>query len=366
MKPRIRSSIGIVKTENGIEFFQGNIRKSHHIHMNPDVADLLCTLDGKRSIEGIVSDYSMDSKISSQFIALIEYLSSKSIIVDEESKIFSEEREKYSRVFSLLEDYVTDERSLQDAWKRITSSTVLIIGLGAVGSWIAATLVQSGITHLILVDNDDVEITNLHRQWGYCLSDVGKPKVVVLRDRLKAMNDKLDIQIINAFLDESFFNKYCDCISPSLVIDCADKPTVDQTAIWIGEYCMERMIPHIITGGYNLHLSLIGQTIIPFKTSCVKCYEQQLRTRNELETANMQKLARPMRKIGSLGPLCTISASFASLESIRVLSGVIPPININRRGEFDMFTMDIRYFEYPQVEGCPWCGENGIYKQNKI
>lgn len=361
MKPRIRSSIGIVKTDKGIEFFQGNIRKSQQIIMNQDIADLLCTLDGKRTIEEIVSDFSMDSKAATQFLVLIDYLISQSLIIDEETRILSEDRITYSRVFSMLEDYVGSEKELYKAWTRITSSTVLVIGLGAVGSWIAATLIQSGVKHLILVDNDNVEITNLHRQWGYCLSDVGRPKTIVLKERLLAMNSQLDIQVINAFLDGTFFQNYYKCFSPTLIIDCADKPTVDQTALWIGEYCMENLIPHIITGGYNLHLSLIGQTIIPLKTSCVKCFEMQLREKNEIETAKMRKLARPERKIGSLGPVCTLSASFSALEAVRVLSGVIPPVNVNRRGEFNIFSMDIQYNKYPKINNCPWCGKEGIY-----
>ena len=262
----------------------------------------------------------------------------------------------------MLEDYSCNEEILQKAWNGIKNSRVCIVGIGAVGSWIAANLVQSGVENLVLIDNDVVDISNLHRQWGYVTEDVGKRKTTCLSKRLRDMNESVKIQEINSFIREDTLEKI-NLGKVDLIIDCADKPTVDQTAVWIGEYCMKRNIPHIIAGGYNLHVSLIGQTIIPYKTACVKCFEKQLRRHNELELSNMKKLATPGRKIGSIGPMCSLSASFASLEAIKVLSKLIPPSNINRRGEFNIYNMEIQYHEYNKIEDCEWCGNNGKYRK---
>ena len=196
-------------------------------------------------------------------------------------------------------------------------------------------------------------LSNLHRQWGYVTEDVGKRKTICLSKRLRDMNESVKIQEIKSFIREDTLEKI-NLGKVDLIIDCADKPTVDQTAVWIGEYCMKRNIPHIIAGGYNLHVSLIGQTIIPYKIACVKCFEKQLRRHNELELSNMKKLATPGRKIGSIGPMCSLSASFASLEAIKVLSKLIPPSNINRRGEFNIYNMEIQYHEYNEIEECEW------------
>jgi len=364
MNPRIRSSVGVVKAgEHAVEFFKGNIRRSVVLKINPEITKIICSLDGKRTVGEIAEHYGMDDSTQEQFERLLHFLQEKSIVVDDSARMMDEERIIYSRVFSMLEDYASSEEEVQQAWQSIKTSTVLIVGLGAVGSWIAATLVQSGVNKMILMDHDQVELSNLHRQWGYTVNDVGKQKTTALRYRLLEMDPRMEITCIDSFLEEN--NLQNIITSPvNLIIDCADKPTVDQTAEWIGAYCMERSIPHIIAGGYNLHLSLIGQTILPFRTACVKCFETQLRAQNEIDMAKMKKLAQPNRKIGSIGPLCSISASIAALEAVKVLSGLIPPANCSRRGEFNIHSMDIKFHSYPKNDDCEWCGTYGKYRKD--
>ena len=362
MKPRIRSSVGVVINGNTVEFFKGNTRRSTVIKLSPNVSKILCELDGRRTMDDIFSFYNLNEDSQKGFEKLIDYLVYKCIVYDQEKRIESGDRKIYSRIFSMLEDYSCDENVIQQSWKKITESKVCIVGLGAVGSWIAANLVQSGVKNLILIDKDKVEISNLHRQWGYSLEDIGQKKADVLAKRLLQMNENLCIQTVYEFIDENALEKMA--ISDiDLMIDSADKPTVDQTAVWVGEYCMKRNIPHIIAGGYNLHVSLIGQTVIPHKTACVKCFERQLKAHNELELSNMKKLATEGRKIGSIGPMCSLSASFASLDAIKVLSGIIEPTNINRRGEFNIYNMDIQYHNYNKLDDCEWCGKDGKYKE---
>ena len=362
MNPRIRSSVGVVINPGLVEFFKGNTRRSVMLKMNSEAARIICSLDGTRSIEAICAEYNMDQETEKQFTDLIDYLVDKCIVYDQDTRIENEERKIYSRVFSMLEDYSCNEDILQKAWSNIKNARVCIVGIGAVGSWIAANLVQYGVQNLVLIDNDVVDITNLHRQWGYVSEDVGKRKTVCLKKRLMDMDESVKIEEINTFIKEGKLEEI-NLGEVDLIVDCADKPTVDETAVWIGEYCMKRNIPHIIAGGYNLHVSLIGQTIIPHKTACVKCFEKQLREHNELELANMKKLATPGRKIGSIGSMCSLSASFASLEAIKVLSKLITPSNVNRRGEFNIYNMEIKYHEYNKIEECEWCGNNGKYRE---
>ena len=87
---------------------------------------------------------------------------------------------------------------------------------------------------------------------------------------------------------DSSFWKAIDGVD--LIINCADKPTVDQTSLIVGQFCMKHNIPHIIGGGYNLHLSLLGQTIIPFKSACVNCFKKSLEEENNIDTHNIKKL----------------------------------------------------------------------------
>lgn len=71
--------------------------------------------------------------------------------------------------------------------EQIGQKRVLVAGVGSVGSFLAEQLVRSGVGALTLIDPDIVELSNLSRT-TYTLADLGKPKVMALRDRLHSIN----------------------------------------------------------------------------------------------------------------------------------------------------------------------------------
>lgn len=366
MKPKLRAPIGIVKINSEIvEIFKGNIRKSIFYNMNDKVTDLILTLDGKLTLEEIQKKINIDNEVFESFKSLISTLEIKGIIIDDEYSELDEDKKTYYRIISMLEDYSKNKNDTYTAWNNIKNSKVLIIGIGAVGSWIALNMVQSGVRNLILMDNDVVDITNLHRQWGYTEDDVGKYKVDVLKERLLEFNNFLNIEIINSYLENDTLYKF-KLNDVDLIINCADFPNVDITSEIVSSYCMKYSINHIIAGGYNKHVSLLGQTIIPFQTACYKCFDIQLKNRYNNKMNQLKKLIIPDRKIGSFGPMCTISASLSSLDAIKILSKLIPPTNINKRGEFDIYKMDINYLKFDKLNDCPWCGVDGIYTKKGL
>ena len=72
--------------------------------------------------------------------------------------------------------------------KKILSSKVLIIGAGGLGSPAAEFLSRAGIGSVGIVDDDKVNLSNLHRQSLYNTSDIGKFKVKVAKDKIKKIN----------------------------------------------------------------------------------------------------------------------------------------------------------------------------------
>lgn len=360
-KPKLRSSVSVVKLQNNIiEFFLTNTRQQVRIKLNSDkILDLVLQLDGRLTIDEIINKNNMDSEVSMYFIEFLNYLENKGVIKDSDEIMIEDDR-KYRRVINFIEDFSSSGIETKDMWQNIKNSHVIIIGLGAVGSWVSALLVQSGVEKLTLIDNDVVEITNLHRQFGFSEKDIGLLKIDVMEKRLKEFNDKIQINKINKFLTKTLLDEEVN-YEVDLIINCADKPNVDTTSLWIGEYCMKNDIPHIIGGGYNLHLSLIGQTIIPYKSACVKCFETELEKINEIDITSLRKLNIKNRKIGSFGPMCSIISSMIAMESIKVLTKKITPSNLNRRGEFNIYSMDIKYHNIYKNNSCVWCGDKGVY-----
>lgn len=358
-KPKLNPSVSVVRLSDSIlEFFKSNTRQQLRIRVKDDsILSLVCGLDGKRTVEQIAEQEELDPV---ELNTLLDYLRSKGVLDNVDPKTDFPGYDRYRRVIHFLSEYSRSHSHLVEMWRNIRGAAVLIVGLGAVGTWVACNLAQSGVGTLILMDADVVDPTNLHRQYGYREADVGKYKIDVLAQRLREYSDDLKIQKSCAFLTEDALRQF-DKTEIDLIINCADKPTVDATSLWIGEYCMQRKIPHIIGGGYNMHLSLIGQTVLPGKTACVKCFQKQLEEENSIDPSVVKKLAIKNRKVGSFAPMCSLIASMVGMEAIKVLSRHIPPSNIDRRGEFDIYTMDIRYKPFEKRSDCEWCGDNGKY-----
>jgi molybdopterin/thiamine biosynthesis adenylyltransferase len=113
-------------------------------------------------------------------------------------------------------------------------------------------------------------------------------------------------------------------------------------------------MPYVIAGGYNLHLSLIGMTVIPGESACYQCGCITLDERQAGELENLRKLNRPWRNIGNLVPLAGITSSFAVNEVIRlaVRSSRLKPRMLNRRGEFNFLTNELHFIELPPRREC--------------
>ena len=72
--------------------------------------------------------------------------------------------------------------------QRITSTKVILFGIGGVGSWCAEALIRSGILHLTIVDSDRVAVANINRQLPATINTIGELKVDVLKKRLLEIN----------------------------------------------------------------------------------------------------------------------------------------------------------------------------------
>ena len=96
----------------------------------------------------------------------------------------------------------------------------LIVGLGGLGSFVAEGLVRLGAKKLVLVDSDRVERSNLNRQILYDLSDVGKSKVIVARNKLLKINPNARIEAFDTRLNRA--NGGLLVSNADIVIDCTD------------------------------------------------------------------------------------------------------------------------------------------------
>lgn len=83
--------------------------------------------------------------------------------------------------------------------EKLQNSKVAIFGIGGVGSFVAEGLARAGVGNFILVDNDDVDITNLNRQLHALHSTVGKYKVDLMKERILDINPNAKVDTYKTF-----------------------------------------------------------------------------------------------------------------------------------------------------------------------
>lgn len=89
-----------------------------------------------------------------------------------------------------------------DALERFRQATVMVVGIGGVGSWTAESLARSGVGHLVLVDPDDLCITNTNRQIHAEEGSYGQPKTRAMAARLRIIHPGIRITEHQVFLSE--------------------------------------------------------------------------------------------------------------------------------------------------------------------
>lgn len=121
----------------------------------------------------------------------------------------------------------------------IASKKLLIAGCG-IGSIIAVSAARTGFHLFRLADGDHVEESNLNRQ-DYSVEDIGKPKVEALAQRIRSINGKANVDVVNAFLDSNNISSALEGID--LVVDAIDPLESPKAVISLHRTCRERKIP---------------------------------------------------------------------------------------------------------------------------
>lgn len=116
--------------------------------------------------------------------------------------------------------------------EKLKTKTILIIGLGGVGSYTIESLVRSGINNFIIVDKDTIDITNLNRQLMTDTENIGLKKVDVIESRMKKINPNINIVKYDLCVDLDNINILFEN-SIDYVVDACDDLKVKKELIRI-------------------------------------------------------------------------------------------------------------------------------------
>lgn len=203
----------------------------------------------------------------------------------------------------------------EDRQRLLSEKKVLLCGCGALGTVLADQLTRAGVGHLVIVDRDFVELSNLQRQVLYDERDVEErlPKAVAAAEKLSRINSSITIEPVVADIDAGNIEslaKECD-----LILDGTDNFEV---RFLINDTSVELGIPWIYTGCIGSHGQVMP--IFPGETACLRCLMDDVPEPGSTETCDTA---------GVLGPAVNIIASYEAVLALKILSGqreLVPPV----------------------------------------
>jgi tRNA A37 threonylcarbamoyladenosine dehydratase len=131
--------------------------------------------------------------------------------------------------------------------ERLTRATVIVVGLGGVGSWAAEALCRSGVGNLVLIDLDDICISNTNRQIHALSSTVGKMKIEEMKRRLLDINPQCNVTLIHDFVGPD--NVQDILLGLSGVSACLDAIDGARGKTSLIVACADLQIPIVTCGG---------------------------------------------------------------------------------------------------------------------
>ena len=192
--------------------------------------------------------------------------------------------------------------------KKILSSKVLVVGIGGLGCPAAENLVRAGIGTIGLVDNDIVNLSNIHRQSLFDTKDVKKPKVSVEAKRLNKINPLTRIETYKSRLDEKNIEKIIK--NYEIIIDGSDN---FKTKFLINDCCM-RLKKKLITAA----ISKFDGHIFTFdfkdkKTASLKNFYQEKEISDDILNCEFE---------GVLGTTASIVGATQANEALKMIMGI--------------------------------------------
>ena len=233
-------------------------------------------------------------------------------------------------------------RSGQEKLKR---SKVTVVGLGGLGSVSALFLSLAGVGKLRLVDQDTVELNNLHRQVLYSLEDLRYPKVEAAARRIAQINPETKVESLAENLESdnvASILEDSDCI-----VDGLDNM---RTRYLINRYCVERKIPFIFGGAIGME----GNVAV-FKspeTPCLECVLPGLDDA-DLPTCDTR---------GVVGATTGIVGAIQAMETIKVLAN-IEPQSKGKLMVFDFSQSEFRAVDLKVRSDCQVCQVKPLHGQ---
>ena len=225
--------------------------------------------------------------------------------------------------------------------QKINDSTILIIGMGGLGSPTALYLAAAGVGHIVIADFDQVELSNLQRQIIHSTSDIGDDKVNSAKAKLLELNPNITVTVANEIMHSDNLASLIKDVD--IVLDGTDN---FESRFEINKACVE------------CHKPLISAAVIRFEgqISVFKGYEVDQPCYQCLYSEQGDGRESCVEN-GVLAPVAGLVGTIQALQAIKVLLGLGEQLC----GELlliDGLDLSFRKVKIVKEPECPICGLN--------
>jgi len=222
--------------------------------------------------------------------------------------------------------------------KKIIQSKVLIVGMGGLGCPVAEFLTRAGVGSLGIIDSDNVDLSNIHRQILYDFGDLKKSKVLAAKKKLKKINSKIKINCYKIRLNKNNFSKII--MKYDYIVDGSDN---FKTKFLINDFC-KKTKKFLTTGA----ISKFDGHIFTFdfkdkKTPCIRSFFQEDKISDDIMNCEYE------------GILGTVAGIIGTIQANEILKKILS-IGKNLNGHvliLDLLNLNFRKVKFNKLKNVP-------------
>ncbi|SDI84591.1 HesA/MoeB/ThiF family protein [Propionivibrio dicarboxylicus] len=269
-------------------------------------------------------------------------------------------------MFTRQKDFITPDK--QDM---LANLSVALVGCGGLGSILAESLARCGVGSMLLIDDDELSLSNLNRWQGGCHKDIGQPKSKILAANLKRMFPALCVSALVSSLYATEAEQFL--VGADIVVAGVDN---DEARYFLNRLCLQYQIPYF-DAGVDVTIEPDSPdfrarffAIVPGVTACLECTQIELYQRQktldayqDVVTAEARRNAgyvteQPEISAPNVYAINQRSASLLGMELLNYICGWQPMatsiLESWKSGIHERLSRKV--FPEPPHPSCPICG----------
>ena len=224
----------------------------------------------------------------------------------------------------------------------LMNSSVLIVGMGGLGCPASMYLAAAGVGHIMIADDDVVDVTNLQRQIAHSHSKLGEPKVKSAKSVLLGLNKDIEVTIVQERLEGVLLDNVVRSVD--VVVDCCDNFS---TRFAVNSSCLRHSKP-LVSGAA---IRMEGQVaVFDSRDSASPCYQCLYSNGDQDETCSTN---------GIMSPVVGIIGSVQAMEAIKIISNLGKTLT-GRLMLLDAFRSQWREMRLLKDPSCEACGSDKL------